>query len=874
MVSPSTENRAGSGAAEAESSPPKLRLAEAGQHKPEPPEPQPEPEPEALSEEPLAEDDGTEEQAGSKPRIEAAPEHNKSDVTCPKGHALHAFVASKPSGPSSSWTAYCCDMCGGRIQNGATALGCSICNYDICVACEAVARLQGSADLPDLDDLPQLPDSAGGQLPSRAAAFVVFDVVLLGQTKQVRWPLWTRSENKVGWDSFANLVSRTHKLPALLFQLTKSCLSYVADDGEPRTIRNGANFRTLLEALAARDQERLAEPFRLTIELERKKPSKTIVPAVDRDLPLRQHQMREKLLQRRAAAPKAAQKSTAIQLNSWSRLDPKTHAWRTWEEAVRSLIDSAPELLTRAGVKHIAPPRSRQQGKNAYVLVPAAHGIYLHSFAAFGRRFAYAASPGDHDGMLRDVLRDVHLDMPSPGGCDMPRGGNIVVAQDVTILLAVQPNSVIAVRTLFEQGADAMKWGVENALVPDRPGGPSKWISICALPIEQFHKVPECTPEQQFHQLLLDKIESEEKKASKGQRVAKRGKSRGAKKKKKKKRPKPKKVETVEPPSEDSDSDTGRDSESDAEKPSEEELSMALISTLDSGDMDGAEWTTVSAKKSNAGAEDAAERQAPVPGENTPSRRRRPRGKGKKKKKQQAEEREEIDPAQHHSRALERAVEAERHRRSQERRRPAPPSEPGSVPTSPDASNENSGAEGGGSAQGLGGSVAGLAAPSGELPPGFSMDTALSQQAFDAGFSMDMGQQAFGAGASMGADRPDEPPPSLSMDMSQQAFASTGLPPSLPQGWAGWCGDVDDSYAFRGGIDSLLDESDQLQEIQRMQEWQTLEQQAQAEAEAEEEVVRSPAWHYIQRAKERAAAGAAAAAPANESPPSAAEWRL
>ena len=54
-----------------------------------------------------------------------------------------------------------------------------------------------------------------------------------------------------------------------------------------------------------------------------------------------------------------------------------------------------------------------------------------------------------------------------------------------------------------------MKWGVENALVPDRPGGPSKWISICALPIEQFHKVPECTPEQQFHQLLLDKIESE-----------------------------------------------------------------------------------------------------------------------------------------------------------------------------------------------------------------------------------------------------------------------------------------------------------------------------------------------------------------------------
>eukprot|EP01045_Picozoa_sp_COSAG04_P057613 COSAG04_NODE_27549_length_282_cov_0.590164_1_plen_93_part_11 len=93
---------------------------------------------------------------------------------------------------------------------------------------------------------------------------------------------------------------------------------------------------------------------------------------------------------------------------------------------------------------------------------------------------------------------------------------------------------------------------------------------------------------------------------------------------------------------------------------------MALIATLDSGDMDGAEWTTVSAKKSNAGAEDAAERQAPVPGENAPSRRRRPRGKGKKKKKKRAEEREEIDPALHHSRALQRAVEAERNRRPQE----------------------------------------------------------------------------------------------------------------------------------------------------------------------------------------------------------------
>ena len=91
-----------------------------------------------------------------------------------------------------------------------------------------------------------------------------------------------------------------------------------------------------------------------------------------------------KLLQRRAAAPKAAQeKSTAIQLNSWSRLDPKTHAWRTWEEAVRSLIDSAPELLTRAGVKHIAPPRSRPHQHQQEPARPRGAPSRTHTFQCF-----------------------------------------------------------------------------------------------------------------------------------------------------------------------------------------------------------------------------------------------------------------------------------------------------------------------------------------------------------------------------------------------------------------------------------------------------------------------------------------------------------
>ena len=111
------------------------------------------------------------------------------------------------------------------------------------------------------------------------------------------------------------------------------------------------------------------------------------------------------------------------------------------------LQTEAPGLMGRAGVLHVVPPRSKQQGQHAYVLMPATKEIYLYSFTSQGRRFAYVSTPDpQNDALLSDVLRNVIPPEAPAGidpaavraGCAMPAGSQTVVAQDMTILLAVE----------------------------------------------------------------------------------------------------------------------------------------------------------------------------------------------------------------------------------------------------------------------------------------------------------------------------------------------------------------------------------------------------------------------------------------------------
>ena len=203
---------------------------------------------------------------------------------------------------------------------------------------------------------------------------------------------------------------------------------------------------------------------------------------------MRQHQMREKLLQRRPRRRKPPRKP-AIQPNSWSRLDPKTHAWRTWEEAVRSLIDSAPELLTRAGVS-TSPRRGRgSRGRTLTRWCPP----HTASTCTRLRRSGGGLRTLRRRAITTDAARCAARCAPRHAQPrrmrHAPRGEHRRRARrhDPARRPAKQRHC----------GADTLRTrgGRHEVGSGERAGAgsarwPVEWISICALPIEQFHKVP------------------------------------------------------------------------------------------------------------------------------------------------------------------------------------------------------------------------------------------------------------------------------------------------------------------------------------------------------------------------------------------------
>ena len=403
-------------------------------------------------------------------------------ITCPQRHVLKVMPAVvRKSGP------YCCDACGARIDDKAAMFSCRRCNYDLCSVCHDMNRVQRTDTLAD------------------AAAFAAFNVVMSGdrnESKPIRWPLWTRFERNIGWESFSKLVVGTYRLPTLVLELGTCRLHYVHDDGELRNLNNCANLRTLLDMVAQRDEvQSISEPVVITIELQRKQKCKPTISRscnLNGNLASRQQQLRKKLSRRLKDTPKIRQSP----LHSWSRLKPNTRAWCQWTETLSSLLNAAPKLVEQACIEHVTPPRCWQNGKRAYLLV-AVQMFRIHSFIAFGRRFMCFTNPGYSSKKMHAILGNVLHGTHALTDKEIPRLAPAVVSADVTLLLATQDlANLYAGRDLFQLEQDAVQEALATAAVPDSPGKPSQWIPMCSLQIEQFDS--EEHRQEEFSKTLVD----------------------------------------------------------------------------------------------------------------------------------------------------------------------------------------------------------------------------------------------------------------------------------------------------------------------------------------------------------------------------------
>jgi hypothetical protein len=165
-------------------------------------------------------------------------------------------------------------------------------------------------------------------------------------------------------------------------------------------------------------------------------------------------------------------------------------AWKLWKKVVTGLLGSAPELTTRAGVRYVVPPRSDKQGLNAYVLVPLAKvDTYMFPFKVGGRYFTYVADSSEtNDTMIQEVLGRVlpPESLAGRAGNVVPHGSTLLVKQEMTMLLAVRPERLHALRELVVKKSDAgVQSTVANAMRSARTARRSI-IRVCGLPVDDF----------------------------------------------------------------------------------------------------------------------------------------------------------------------------------------------------------------------------------------------------------------------------------------------------------------------------------------------------------------------------------------------------
>lgn len=319
------------------------------------------------------------------------------------------------------------------------------------------------------------------------------ETVCNGNTRPIRWPVGAHAEARLGVAEFAKLVAGAHKLPMDIFERTKSRLTYEDCDGVRRLIRTTEGLRGALQV-----QKELLVSVELVLPKPQAQQGLEIVSE-------RQQQLRQKLVARRPQ-----RRVTTAQLEQWTMMDLRRDRWKSWKNTVCGLFETVPDLLESADVRYVVPPRSNEHGQQVYCLMPVVKPVRLFSFSVSGRRFAVMSDPDQaNDARVCELLGAFQPpNAPERRGCTIPPGSQSVIAQDLTILLAMEPECIMAVRELNRGFADL------NAAMADALLHPlSKWVHVCGLPVEEFVRKEETELEREAleAQALLLELEEQKK---------------------------------------------------------------------------------------------------------------------------------------------------------------------------------------------------------------------------------------------------------------------------------------------------------------------------------------------------------------------------
>ena len=385
-------------------------------------------------------------------------------------------------------------------------------------------------DLEDLETLPPLPNTntsnPAAHAPVKPAldTMVEVDVRLHYQyttnqsenddePKTMKWPVGPHAEKRMGIREFGKLACVQHRVHPLTLEQTKSWLSYCDCEGQMRRIRSDADLKLAILAAPQGGEDRPS----ITIELVLPKQTAAQAPVHPPD---KQLQLRKKLLTRKKDRQNQSKSKTAM-LAQWSKMPFGSHQWETWSALTTKLLVETPGLIERVGVCHVIPPRSKHAGTNAYILIPCKCEVTMVSFSAEGRRFAWigpAKSAGREMDEFNATLQEV-----LPGGqnqqhcVSMAAGSTSIIAQDMTFLLAVEPDCLMAVRTLFEKDFRELNEWLMHALNTGKTTklGYSNWIPVCAFPTEEFlpqtETPAEITARKEQERLLAQETQEKQK---------------------------------------------------------------------------------------------------------------------------------------------------------------------------------------------------------------------------------------------------------------------------------------------------------------------------------------------------------------------------
>eukprot|EP01052_Picozoa_sp_SAG31_P008297 SAG31_NODE_416_length_15934_cov_7.384970_16_plen_672_part_00 len=322
------------------------------------------------------------------------------------------------------------------------------------------------------------------------------ETVCNGNKRPIRWPMGAHAEARLGLAEFAKLVAGAHKLPVDIFEHTKSRLTYQDGDGQQRLIRTTDGLRTAL-----REQKTLVVGVELVLPKQHAEGAGVMSD--------RQRQLRQKLVARRPQRPAAK-----TQLEQWTMMDLRRDQWKTWQQTVCSVFQTVPDLIERASVRYVVPPRSNQHGQQVYCLMPVAKAVHLFSFSVFGRRFAVMSDADQaNDAELRGILAPLlSSDAAERRGCTILPGSQSVIAQDLTILLAMELECIMAVRELSRGFAD-LNGTMADALLRPSLCAASKWIYVCGLPVNDFVPKEETELEREAREAQARLLEEERAKA-------------------------------------------------------------------------------------------------------------------------------------------------------------------------------------------------------------------------------------------------------------------------------------------------------------------------------------------------------------------------